>query len=510
MIDSQIQGVGVSPKHRDLLGFLSIAGVVLGLVIRIVQYLSNRSLWSDEAMLALNIVNRSYLELLKPLNYNQAAPPGFLWIEKLAVQLLGNNEYALRLFPFIAGIVSLIAFYLFVNRYATAIAVPIAIALFACLKYVVYYANEVKQYSSDVMVTLLLCLLLIPLRHQVLNWWQCLRLGLLGAAFIWLSHPTVLVLAAIEIGYFLVATQRQRLTLLINRLPMYLAWLTSFLGLYFFTIRSTLENESLTSSWDRRYPDSLFDIVWLWKAFDRFFSNPVGFSDITDGIAIFAFIVGCVALYRQKRMILLVLTAPIIITIVTSYLHQYPFRQRLVLFLVPLAIILIAEGIAYLLSHRWRRKLLTALSFLVFFTLLVPPVMATSQLIVHPTQVEEFRPVIAYVKSQQQPTDRLYVYRSGLVQFLYYAPKFGYASNEYVLGKPAVASGARREDDVSAEKVQQLKREIKKFKGSRVWFLFCNAAKVEENIFLSLIEPMGQQVEVFRQHNAFAYLYDLQ
>ena len=34
-----------------------------GIFVRLVQYLFNRSLWHDEAALALNIVNRSYLEL---------------------------------------------------------------------------------------------------------------------------------------------------------------------------------------------------------------------------------------------------------------------------------------------------------------------------------------------------------------------------------------------------------------------------------------------------------------
>jgi len=66
---------------------LSIIAVIFGLAVRLVQYLSNRSLWGDEAAISLNIINRSYRELLTPLSNNQAAPPGFLTVEKLAVQL---------------------------------------------------------------------------------------------------------------------------------------------------------------------------------------------------------------------------------------------------------------------------------------------------------------------------------------------------------------------------------------------------------------------------------------
>jgi hypothetical protein len=495
--------------------FWSIAGVAFGLIVRLVQYLSNRSLWEDEANLALNLVNRSYTELLQPLDYNQAAPPGFLWIEKAAIQFFGNTEYALRLFPLIAGSVSLIAFYQLATRYAVGVAVPIAIALFACLKYPLYYASEVKQYSSDVMVALLLALWLIPLRNQKLDRLQLLRLGLLGAGLIWLSHPAVFVLAGIETSYFLIAANKQRWAMLVNRLPLYLTWLLSFAGLYFLTIRSTLGNETLTDSWGTRYPNSLVDVLWLLDAFGRFFYNPLGFLGITDGIAILSFVVGCVVYYRRNRVMLLVLMAPMLVTIAASYLEQYPFRERLVLFLTPFAILIIATGVACPLEQRrdrWRDRSKSALilGIFLFSALVLPPAIRASHLLVRPTQVEEIRPVIAYVKSHQTPGDRLYVYRSGINQFLYYAPRFGYSPEDYVLGKNSMATGGRRNRQLSAAGVRQFKRELRQFRGDpRVWFLFCRASAEEEQAFLSVMEPIGQPLDTFRQTDAVVNLYSL-
>ena len=79
--------------------------VVLGLGLRTVQYARNRSLWLDEALLALNILHRSAGGLFKGLDYHQGAPIGFLLLEKLATKLAGNGELALRAFPFL-GLIS--------------------------------------------------------------------------------------------------------------------------------------------------------------------------------------------------------------------------------------------------------------------------------------------------------------------------------------------------------------------------------------------------------------------
>ena len=256
--------------------YISLLLVIFGILVRLIQYINNRSLWHDEGAIVLNIVNRSYLELLELLDYNQAAPIGFLWIEKLAVSLLGDNEYALRLFPLICGVIALIVFSRLVHYYTSGIAVPIAIALFACLKYTLAYSTEVKQYSSDLMITLLLYLFLVPIRHEILKRGQIVWLSLLGAIAIWFSHPAVLVLAGLEaVALLTSSSNKQRLSLIVNRLPIYGIWLLNFIAFYILNISKTMSNEELTGSWGRRYPDSVFDIIWLLDALGRFFLQTV-------------------------------------------------------------------------------------------------------------------------------------------------------------------------------------------------------------------------------------------
>ena len=87
-------------KSPNLLWVLIIA---LGIILRVRQYFSGRSFWSDEASLAYNLVNRTFSGLTQPLDYEQGAPIGFLFIEKFLIILWGNVDQVMRLFPLFPG-----------------------------------------------------------------------------------------------------------------------------------------------------------------------------------------------------------------------------------------------------------------------------------------------------------------------------------------------------------------------------------------------------------------------
>ena len=82
----------------------------LGVLFRVVQYLVNRSYWMDEVSLAANITRKHLVDVLGVLSHTQLAPPGFLVVEWVAYRTLGDNPFALRLFPLLCGIASLFLF----------------------------------------------------------------------------------------------------------------------------------------------------------------------------------------------------------------------------------------------------------------------------------------------------------------------------------------------------------------------------------------------------------------
>src|SRR5262245_3930979 len=103
--------------------------VALGLALRLYHYLRNPSVWHDEAMLILNVLAKSFGELLGPLDFVQAAPPLFLWAEKAVLLTLGESTYALRLVPFLAGCAALLLVVPVARRILHPRAVPWAVLL---------------------------------------------------------------------------------------------------------------------------------------------------------------------------------------------------------------------------------------------------------------------------------------------------------------------------------------------------------------------------------------------
>lgn len=487
---------------------LAIVLILLGIAVRMIQYLFNRSLWADEATLALNIGRRSFLELFQPLDYDQGAPIGFLLIEKLAVQLLGDNEYALRLFPLLSGIAAIFLFYQLAQRWLQPWGIQIALGLFVSLNPLIYYSSEVKQYSSDIAIALLLGLV-IPRSQAQRTPKQIFFRGSVGAIAVWLSHPAVFVLAGLEISNLLNEWLTYRKIKILEKISTYAVWLVSFAGVYFVSLQNLGSDEELLQSWQKAFPSQWFDIAWGLDALGKFFYNPLGFSkNYTDAIAILAFLVGCVSLFKRSREILWFALAPIMVTLAAAYLQKYPFRSRLLIFLIPFFLLLIAEGIHFVCTQKSKPTRL--IGILLSAILLFQPTAKAVTSFTQPQLKEEIKPVLSYIQSQRQPGDTLYVYQRGIYQFQYYAKKFGFTEGSYVLGVDDLDTDNNVRTLSEIEK-QRYRADLNQLRGrQRVWLLFAHANVAVENAFIeSYLDQIGQRSNSFVRPGAYVYLYDL-
>ena len=169
--------------------------VAVGIVLRVVRFAANRSLWGDEGALALNVLIKPLSQLLHPLDFLQGAPSGYLIMQKGVTTLLGVDEYSLRLVALVSGIASLVLFALVARRLLEAPAAGLAVFLFAVSERLVYYSSEVKQYSTDTAVATVLLLGAVAVGRRRVTAPVVAVVILVGSALVWFSHPALIVRA---------------------------------------------------------------------------------------------------------------------------------------------------------------------------------------------------------------------------------------------------------------------------------------------------------------------------
>ena len=202
-----------APLVRRQLLWYSLFGLIILVAagLRLYQYLIGRSLWLDEAQLALNIERHGVAHLLtQTLELNQGAPAGFLLIERLAADTLGKGEYALRAFPLFCGLVAIPLFVVLARRTLSPLAVPIAVVFFAASGPLIYYSSEVKWYATDTMAALAIAVMSTMLIGESVRLRRATVLGLLGALLIQLSFAAVIAAAAMGGVLFAVAAASRR------------------------------------------------------------------------------------------------------------------------------------------------------------------------------------------------------------------------------------------------------------------------------------------------------------
>jgi hypothetical protein len=472
----------------------------IGIVLRVERYLFNRSLWLDEAALALNILNRSFSELLRPLDYNQGAPIGFLMVEGLFVQAWGDSEYVLRLFPLIAGIASLFLFYRVASYFIDAKAIPIALGLFGISEPLIYYSSEVKQYSSDVAIVLLLYWIYSSLPPNRPTIRGPVLLGIAGAIAIWFSHPSVFILAGLGASVAIFAFVRKDWERLGRFFIAYLLWTVSFTFCYFVSLSHLSKNQALLNFWSNDFMpfQPLLFAQWFHNSFFGIFGDPVGLSLL--GMAAFAFLTGGVSVFRKDPERFFMLISPVLIALFVSGFHKYPFGGRLLLFVVPIVLLLIGEGAGQITDRTSPHSPIVGILFIGL--LFYHPFVSATYYLFKPRMNEEIKPVIRYLKEHQKNGDVLYLYYASHLAFKYYQKRYGYEDDDYVVGV------------VSRGNVANYREELNRLRGNeRVWILFSHVssegAAYEQAVFLEHLDRMGTRADVFKSEGASVYLYDL-
>ena len=493
-----------------------VISVAVGITLRVLQYATNRSLWLDEALLARALADASFGELLRPGSWG-AVPPGFLWTAKASVLVFGTSEYALRLVPMLAGVLSLLLFVSVARRLLTPAAATLATALYAVSPYLIYYSSELKHYSTDAAVTVMLLAYATHLHAKGITPGRALLLGLVGFGAVAFSLAAAFTLGGLLVALLVASFRRRDHGGALALALIGVAWGLVFAAAYFALFDRVSEQSYAQSFWRAGFmpvpPRSAADLIWLPAALARAFREPLGVMDYRNSIynllqtaaGTVGFVAGALWLATRQRYRAVLLMIPILLALVGSALRVYPFGSsqltsgRVLLYLAPAFFLVMAQGAVYL-ARSSRPLVLRASGFAVILLLVVPPVAEALTLV--PYGRTEIKPLLSYLQEHRRPGDIVYVHYDAKAAFRHYREDYGIGNDDYAYG---VCARLRPQEYL--ERLAQLR-------GSpRVWFLFAGGTGaygyLEEHLMIRFLNHIGRRVDDRIAVGATLYLYDL-
>lgn len=388
-----------------------------GILVRVVVFLQNRSLFLDEVNLARNIADRSITGLFSPLDHQQYAPPLFLLLEKLNWLLVGSSELVLRFWPLIMGIAALYLLYrLLIDQLGKTLPAVMLLWLFAFSQVYIRYATELKQYSTDMAVSTMLIYLAIryPLNRHWFPW-----MGI-GSVAVWLSMPSVFILAGIGC-YWLVSYLKDRSGTPFTRIVVTTGiWLLSFSFYYWLILRHDVGRPGLLAYHQQYFWPLLPTTNEEWQRLGILITDLLGtLSGHTvpalafGGIGLSA---GLISLWRSNRSMLLLLLLPVVLCLLASGLGKYSLIQRLSLFMMPALGLLLGLGWQYL----WQRPRHWGKWMAVLLFLTVLPLRKGVEYFFRPLPGEDMRSLLLQLNEQIQHGDHLWIDHNARPAFTWY------------------------------------------------------------------------------------------
>jgi len=491
----------------------------IGIVLRLRRYLQERGLLHDDALLATNVFGKSFTQLLGPLNIgNQAAPVGFVILQKCATEIFGHGELTIRLVPLVASVIALPIFFLTLRKIAGPAIAVAATAWLALAEPLVQYSAEGKQYSTDVLwVTVMLALAAAQQRKG-----KVAILALAGAVLLWFSHPLLFVLGGIGLARIINHCRQREFRLARADVAMGVCWFISFAANYLLVSRHYVANDYLRTYWQEQgafapirlslpallwYPRTIFGLInYPLGIVSRFTDRGRVFvlaCDVIFYIAAASFAFGWVVMARRSKQMLSYLIATLALALAGSALQRYPFSGRLTLFCAPLVVL----PLAFAVGIDWPRlgSLASPVRVFVCAILFVFPIYLQAKYFLHPETPYDLKPALNYVKGNWRDGDSLYLHWGSDVL------------GDYYLNMPPVLNvpGAELVHGIyEPDPTLQVKRyadDLLQMQGrNRVWIVFSMGADQDEQRFEQILAHRGQLLDHRQFRGGAADLYDLQ
>lgn len=451
--------------YNNIFHKIPLAMALFGILLAITQFIYNRSLWGDEAMLAYGIVNTPFSKIHLSLPYHQVSPWLYLVICKIFYCIYSSSEMSLRFISIIAYVLSVRFFYISIKEiFKNEIPMQIvSMGLFVFNSFLIYYSSELKHYSLDVLVASYYLYAyacgVFTRKNGALALIISSIISIMISSSIYMVLPSAIILIILD-------KRNLKKSYLFLRFP--IVFIGSFFILYYFIFISRFDdNEFMKTYWSHKetafMPLNIFSLNFFEFMYDKqimFFEYVFRLGFIVSIFLRIIFVLGIAScIYMKDWRILILALMPLLIHLILSSLMLFPFHIRFCLYLIPTIIILYLKGLLLFSNHR-KTKILKSNGFALFSILILFLGFMGFKVNGFPIQKHEVRLNYKKILSNCTNNDLLIIHEGNIPAWRYYresgiiksdnTPETYFFDNEH---------------DIAIDVSSMLKR------GRKVWFL---------------------------------------
>ena len=420
---------------RLLWGALT-ALMLLGTVLRVREWAFNRSLWLDESWLALNLLDRGFLGMLRPLDNLQTGPLLFLWATEAMCRVVGPWEWSLRLPSLIAGLAALPLVALVARRLLREPTALLAVvALTAVSPQLVFYSSELKPYALDVSAGALLTWL--GLRVLASLGTRAFRRRLIeqaaaGVVIVFASSPSVFVIAGVGVVLMARAATARRWREVAAVAAASAVTAAAFGVHYGLVLRHAAAETEFYHNWGKSFaavaPKGR--VAWVLDNTIRFLAEGLWLRHY--GPVLLLLVAGFVWLAARRPWALAVAFAPVLVTYAASRAGLYPIGPRVIMYLAPVVLVTVGGGVEVAvaivrgLGTLARRPTLGRRAGhlaggVAALLIVIPPARLAAQNFAAPPGREEIRPLLEQIAAERTAGQAVWMSQPAAKPYEYYA-----------------------------------------------------------------------------------------
>ncbi len=411
-----------SEDAQSKLPLLASILVGLGVLFRLHHLTTLRSLRLDEAALAVELIRRDYWDILFGWSYNThipTAPIGFLSVSKFFLHSSHGHELALRFLPFVISLITLYVVLKQTVRLFSPTLAQITAIMLALSTPVIFFAADLKQYSTDIFFTTILLFATIHFQRHREGLRSLLAYGALGVIALIFSFTAVFMLFSCGLVLILKAWRDRDKSLGIRSALVGIFWAMIFIGIFSNSAGLVMSNDQLFQMYEGTYlrdvmASPLLSAQMLLKLI------PANFGIVWMPLSVTACVLmmlGAAKLIQEDWFKGLLIVVPLILVIAASLAGRYPFFDRFLIFLVPCTALMLARGCIAVASvshtRQWAKGLVVLL-------LISQPLWNNLAHVRDGYNPEHTRPVMRYLFDHYQSGDAIYLNNAATNAFLFY------------------------------------------------------------------------------------------